>query len=148
VAEFVRWPASKGLADLNRPFELAVLGNTPLMAGLVSLYDDTAARIAGHRVFLRRAHDLADIGDPHLLFIGPNMEEALPALMTRLGRAPVLTMADTDGFAQQGVALNFYQVDDQVRFEISRRALQRAGLQASYRLLSRATLIDDQQARR
>jgi hypothetical protein len=148
MAEFVRWPAAAGLDDPDRAFEFAILGSTPLMGGLVGYYSDSSARIAGHRVYLRRTTDLSDVGKPHLLFVGSDMEDSIPALLSRLGNAPVLTMADTDGFAQRGIALNFYQVDDQVRFEISRRALQRAGLQASYRLLSRATLIDDQQARR
>jgi hypothetical protein len=148
MAEFVRWPAPAGLDDPNRPFEFAILGSTPLMAALVSYYGDAAARIAGHRVFLRRVVDLLDLGKPHLLFVGSNMEGSIASLLAHVGNAPVLTMADSDGFAQRGIAINFYQSDDQVRFEISRRALQRAGLQASYRLLSRARLIDDQQARR
>jgi hypothetical protein len=148
IAEFVRWPAAAGLSDVIRPFEMALLGESPLGPALATYYGDSAARIDGHRVFLRKAANLADVGTPHLLFVGESMEDAVHELVARLGNAPVLTIADSHGFAQRGIAINFYQVDSSVRFEVSRRALQRAGLQASYRLLSRARLIDDQQARR
>ena len=148
IAEFVRWPDGAGLADQNRAFELAVLGATPLDPALSQFYSDRSARIAGHRVFFRRAHDLGDVGSPHLLFVGASMEDAIAELVRRLGRAPVLTMADSEGFAQRGIAITLLQSEDQVRLEISRRALERARLHASYRLLSRARLIDDQQARR
>jgi hypothetical protein len=46
------------------------------------------------------------------------------------------------------VAVNLYLSGDNVRFEISRRALARQRLSASYRLLGMARLIEDQQARR
>jgi hypothetical protein len=56
-----------GLDQPDRPFEFVILGNTPLEPHLVRYYRQV--RIAGHRVFLRRAEDLADVGQPHLLFI-------------------------------------------------------------------------------
>ena len=148
IAEFVRWPDHAGLADQNRAFELAVLGTTSLDPALSRYYSDQGARIAGHRIYFRRANDLGDVGSPHLLFVGPNMEDAIGELVRRLGGAPVLTVAESEGFVQKGIAISLLQAGDQVRLEISRRALERAGLSASYRLLSRARLIDDQQARR
>jgi hypothetical protein len=46
------------------------------------------------------------------------------------------------------VAVNLYLAEDQVRFEVSRRVLQRHQLEASYHLLTLAKLIGDQQAKR
>src|SRR4051812_26808033 len=144
IAEFVRWPASAGLDDPERPFEFVILGSTPLEPRLVHYY--AQVKIAGHRVFLRRANDLEDVGQPHLLFVAASYEDELGKVLGRLKQAPVLTVGDTDGFAERGVAINLYMVEDQVRFEISRRALQRSHLEASYHLLLLARLIDDQQA--
>jgi hypothetical protein len=146
IAEFVRWPASAGLADRDRPFEFVILGNTPLEPHLLRYYSQV--RIAGHRVFIRRAKDLADVGQPHLLFIAGSLEDELEKILAALRKTAVLTVADTDGFADRGVAINLYVVDDQVRFEISRRALQRHQLEASYHLLTLARLVGDQQAKR
>jgi hypothetical protein len=146
IAEFVRWPASSGLDDPQRPLEFVVVGNTPLESRLTRYYGQV--RILGHRVFLRRAQDIADIGRPHLLFFAGSADEELERVIIQLKNTAVLTVADTEGFAQRGVAVNLYVADDQVRFEISRRALQRHQLTASYHLLTLARLVDDQQAKR
>jgi hypothetical protein len=146
IAEFVRWPAEASLDDPQRPLEFVVMGTTPLEARLVRYYGQV--RIAGHRVFLRRARDIDDIGHPHILFLAGSLDDDLERVVSRLKDAPTLTVADTDGFAQRGVAVNLYVADEQVRFEISRRTLQRHKLTASYHLLTLARLVDDQQARR
>jgi hypothetical protein len=146
IAEFVHWPASAGLDDPDRPFEFVILGTTPLEPMLVSYYRQV--RISGHRVFVRRARDLSDVGQPHLLFVARSMEDEIERVVAGLKEGPVLTVADSEGFAQRGLAVNLYLSDDQLRFEISRRALQRHKLEASYHLLSLARLIDDQQALR
>jgi hypothetical protein len=83
-----------------------------------------------------------------VLFLAGSLEEELERILSELKKAPVLTVADSEGFADRGVAVNLYTVDDRVRFEISRRALQRHQLAASYHLLSLARLVGDQQARR
>jgi hypothetical protein len=146
IAEFVRWPAAAGLDNPDRPFEFVILGSTPLEPHLISYYRQV--RIAGHRVFLRRAHDLADVGEPHLLFVAGSLDDDLERVIGRLKTTPVLTVGDTEGFADRGVAVNLYLADDQVRIEISRRALQRHKLEASYHLLNLARLVGDQQAKR
>ncbi|HXU82785.1 MAG TPA: YfiR family protein [Polyangia bacterium] len=143
IAEFVRWPASMGLGDPDRPFEFVILGQTSLEPHLVRYYRQV--RIGGHRVFLRRAKDLSDVGQPHLLFIAGSLEDDLERIVGSLKNTPVLTVGDTEGFAERGVAINLYMADDQVRFEVSRPALQRHQLEASYHLLTLAKLVGDQQ---
>jgi hypothetical protein len=146
IAEFVRWPDGAGLDDPERPLEFVILGSTPLEGRLLSYYREV--KIAGHRVFARRARDVADVGQPHVLFIASSYEDDLERVVARLKEAPILTVGDTEGFAQRGVAVNLYLVEDQVRFEISRRALHKHRLEASYHLLTLARLVDDQQALR
>jgi hypothetical protein len=146
IAEFVRWPASMGLQDPDRPFEFVILGKTPLEPHLVRYY--AQVRIGGHRVFLRRAKDLSDVGQPHLLFIAGSLEDDLERILAATKNAPVLTVGDTEGFADRGVAVNLFMAGDQVRFEVSRRALQLHQLEASYHLLTLAKLVGDQQAKR
>jgi hypothetical protein len=132
IAEFVRWP----------------VGPTPLEPHCQSYYRDQGVTIAGHRVFLRPTNSVADIGKPHLLFVSSSFSDQLPEIIAALGQKPVLTMGDTQGFAHRGLAVNLYLAEDRVRFEISRKAFARHRLEASYRLLGLATLIEDQQAMR
>jgi hypothetical protein len=148
IAEFVRWPAGSALDERDRPFEFVILGPTPLEPHCQSYYRDQGVTIAGHRVFLRPTNSVADIGKPHLLFVSSSFSDQLPEIIAALGQKPVLTMGDTQGFAHRGLAVNLYLAEDRVRFEISRKAFARHRLEASYRLLGLATLIEDQQAMR
>jgi hypothetical protein len=148
IAEFVRWPPEAGLDDPTRPFELVILGDTPMGPKMFSYYGTQGVTINGHRVFLRRARNVDDIGHAHLLFVGPSYENRLQEVLAAIGQMSVLTMGDTEGYAGRGLAVNLYLSGDNVRFEISRRALARQRLSASYRLLGMARLIEDQQARR
>ncbi len=56
---------------------------------------------------------------------------------------PILTIADTDGFAELGGILNLKVKDDRVRFEINVRSSQLAGLRIDARLLELATIVGD-----
>lgn len=140
IVSFIKWPAEAGLDDPERPFELAILGQTPLEPVLYRLYRDV--RMANHRVFVRRVRSIGDIGRPHLLFLGRVSESDLKSALAALKTSPVLTVADTEGFADRGVAVNLYREADRIRFEISRAALQRHRLSAGYQLLNFARLVD------
>jgi hypothetical protein len=146
IADFVTWPAEAGLDDPHRPLELVVLGETALFPSIRKYYENV--RIAGHRVWVHTARDVGDVERPHLLFIGPSYEERLGEVLARVRGVPVLTVGDTEGYARRGIAINLYPSGPQIRFEVSRRALESHGLRASFRMLSLARLIDDQQARR
>jgi hypothetical protein len=146
IADFIHWPAGAGLDDPARPLEFVLLGSSPLEGRLADYYRQV--RIAGHRVFFRRARDLSDVGQPQILFLAPSVEDEVERVVARMNDLPVLTVSDNEGFARRGVAVNLYLIGDQVGFEISRAALQCHKLEASYHLLTLARLIDAQQARR
>ena len=58
------------------------------------------------------------------------------------GRATVLTVGDTDGFARDGVAINLYTFDNRVRIEVNSAAAARAGLQLSANLMRLARVVE------
>jgi hypothetical protein len=145
IAGFIRWPPDAGLDDPERPFELVVLGATPLDAALRQFYDKV--RISGHRVFVRTARNPLDIGRPHMLFVATSATSDLDRVVASLATAPILIAGDTDGFAARGAAVNLYREGDHLRFEISRQTLAQHRLQASYQLLARARLVDESEGR-
>jgi hypothetical protein len=54
----------------------------------------------------------------------------------------VLTIGDTEGYAEQGVMVNFYLEDNMVRIEINIDAARRAGLNISSQLLKLARIVN------
>ena len=53
----------------------------------------------------------------------------------------VLTVADSAGFGERGVAVNFFLENDRVRFEINLATLRRDHLEISAKLLRLARLL-------
>jgi hypothetical protein len=54
----------------------------------------------------------------------------------------MLTVGDTDGFARQGVMINFYLEQEKVRFEINPRAAAEVGIRPSAKLLQLGRIVD------
>ena len=59
----------------------------------------------------------------------------MPRILQDLGDAPVLTVADTDGFLDDGGIINFKLEGSKVRFEINQQAAERVGIKISSKLL-------------
>jgi hypothetical protein len=135
ITAFVRWPGGG-----SEPFVLAVLGDADLSARLRFVFD--GQRVAGRPV---KVLDLAGgTGLPvcDALFIGARFADTLENLLHSLTGKPVLTLGDTPGFAQRGVAVNlFVDASRRVRFEVNRASMEGAGLKPSFQLLSFATLV-------
>lgn len=141
IASFLAWPEEAELDDPDRAFIWTFYGETPLMVRAGELYRER--RFQRHPVIVRSARQADEIGRTHVLFVAPSARAQLPLIVARLRNAPVLTVADSPGMAQRGVAVNLYQDEDRIRFEINRSSLRRARIHASFRLLALARLVEE-----
>ena len=135
--KFVRWPD----ADEGRPVILGILGKDPFGGAI-----DRA--VSGKHVGTRRIHVVRvakpeDASRCDILFVSASEEPNLKRILQGLGTAPVLTIGDTDGFAERGGMINLVTEGNRVRFEINVEAMERAGLRASSQLLRLATIVTD-----
>jgi hypothetical protein len=137
-ARFVEWPATS-LRDPDSPFVIAILGRDPFGA----ILDETVAgkTVAGRPIEVRRVPRVDDARDAQIVFISPSERPNTAAILKALDRPGVLTVGDTDGFAQRGGAINFVLQARKVRFEINPAAAEQAGLKMSSQLLKLATLV-------
>ena len=78
-----------------------------------------------------------------MLFIGSSEKDRLERLVQAVGGLGILTIGDTEGFARQGVMVNFYMENKKVRFEINPKAAGRAGLKISSNLLRIARIVGE-----
>jgi hypothetical protein len=134
---FVEWPSGAGRAD----FVIGVVGRNPFHTYLDELA--SSRRIKGKTVRIQQIRGAADVTSCDILFIAASERAALPAILGQVGARPILTVGDTEGFATSGVAINFYNVGETVRFEINEAALSRHGLRASSKLLKLARLVEE-----
>jgi hypothetical protein len=59
----------------------------------------------------------------------------LQKVLDYLKERPILTVTDTEGFAEAGCFINYYEFEDKLRFEINQKGMQDAGFKVDYRLL-------------
>ena len=136
---YVRWPddAETHLID---EFKCCVLGNDRL-ADLMSGFNGKT--LMDKTIRVRRISDIASLEDCRMLFIGSPGGGALCKVLRAVRGKPILTVGDGEGFAENGVIINFIVVDGSVRFEINPEAAKRAGLDISSKLLRLAEIVAD-----
>ncbi|HTL97311.1 MAG TPA: YfiR family protein [Holophagaceae bacterium] len=137
--EFISWPPGAGLEDPSKPFIILVLGDSPFGDRLDQAAQGRKAQ--GHPVEIRYSHDAAALDGCHMVFICASERGRLGALLARAAFRPILTVADTEGFAEQGVMINLVIESSLPRFEINRAPARGAGLSLSAQLLGLARKV-------
>jgi hypothetical protein len=140
IASFVDWPASAGLSSASSPFHVTILGASDLTAKLRVVFSQQPPQ--GHPARVRAVESTGEIDTTHVLFIAPSYPGDVHEVVRQFERTATLTMGSAAGLCARGVAINLIDVDAHLGFEINRVALRRAGLRASYHLLSRAHIVD------
>ena len=141
---FIEWPESSIPADASSPFYVAVLGENPFGSILAQIYTDQ--KIKKRKVEIIYISDPEKIPDCQILFISSSQKEILPEIISRTKKKPILTVGDTEGFAKDGVLINFYLAENKIKFEINEKAVHESGLVMSYRLLSLARIVEQAKA--
>ena len=135
---FIDWPATT-FDRADAPFVIDVLGGTPLGNELERIA--AGRQINGHPVRVR----LLGRGDSsvgsQVLFVGRAEGARLSAVVAAAEGVPLLLVSESDGALALGSAINFVVVDDKVRFDVALRAINRAGLKISARLLAVARVV-------
>jgi hypothetical protein len=136
---YVDWPP-EAFATPSSPIVIGVAGDDDIAREL-------DAAVAGREVAERplRVQRLApgepDNGCCHILFVGGGANAAARRhLGDTQGRA-VLTVTDAPGTHPPGSVINFQVVDERMRFDISREAAEKNGLQLRAQLLAVARQV-------
>jgi hypothetical protein len=137
-ARFVDWPAAPAGSPMVA-LCIGVLGDDPFGPLL-----DAAVRgetIQGRSVIIRRSRAVETLLDCHIVFISQSESAKEVVHLAALASRPILTVGELPGFTQHGGAVFFYRENDRVRFEISRGAIERAGLKFNPQLMRLARVV-------
>lgn len=136
IVTFLSWSGPSASAP---SVQVVVLGRGALGAEVQRVYN--GRKFAGRSVAVRYVERAQEIGTAHIVIIGRDHEDDLHDVLSACSREGVLTVGDTPGFGERGVAINFYRDGTRVRFEVAPTALKRARIQASYKLLALARVV-------
>ena len=125
-----RWPDP--LPD-KAPLTVGVAGRP----GFVRMLSDSVEgrMAAGHPI---RIQSLNTSANPHccqVLYFATDKAAEIKPVLQLFGAAHALTIGETDGFLEQGGAVNLFFVDGHMAFEVSLSALGREGIEISSKLL-------------
>jgi hypothetical protein len=85
----------------------------------------------------------AEVLGCHVLFIAASERSSLRRILAGAADFGILTVGDSEGYAAQGVMVNFFLERNKVRFEINDDAVHRGGLDISSQLLKLARIVKD-----
>lgn len=141
--KFVEWP-DKIVSHNSSPFNICILGEDPFGNSFNLLRGET---VSESNLMVKRFRTIQNLDECKIVFIGRSEAERLPQILKVLKGLNVLTIGDTEGFARQGVIINFHMEENKVRFNINIDAAKRSGLKISSKLLNLATIVHDTQSR-
>lgn len=135
--KFVEWPEER-FATADAPIVIGVLGPNPFSAELEATVQGRKVNARSVRIVRLESADKA--AGVHLLFISAAADEAY-ASAVRAEKEGVLTVGETDRFAELGGVITFKTVGDKVRFEVNVAAAEARGLKLSAQLQKLATAV-------
>jgi uncharacterized protein DUF4154 len=140
-AKFVEWPTT-AFARPDSPIVIGVLGTDPFGTIIDQIVQD---KKIGERGFvvkrLKWGTDVKELKDCKILFVSASEKAHMDEVVKIVKDLPILTVAETPGFAEHGGIIRLTVEDNRVRFEVNVDAAHQADLTISSRLLTLARIV-------
>ncbi len=133
--KFVEWPSPV------REYRLCIYGSDPFGQSVRTL---EGMKVRGTMLEVRRPSSLRALGDCHVLFISSSERRRIRAILDAVRGMDLLTVGDTEGYAQEGVMLNFYIEASKVKFEINLNSIRSSRIAVSSQLLKLGRMVGDE----
>ncbi len=138
-ARYIEWPEGTFAAP-DSPIVFGILGDSAFFEAFRAGAQNKAAGNRG--IEIREVESLPEISDVQILFVGASRKADEGKVLAALDGAPVFTISDSEGFAEDGGIAHFFMREQSIRFTINQRAARESGLKISSKLLRFATLVD------
>ena len=136
--KYIRWPD----IDSAETFDIGILGKSEITAPLEEIARKRSAY--DKRIRILHFNSIRHVEDCRLLFIPSSEKENLQEILSAVENKSILTVGESEGFAREGVAINFIILEGKTKFELNSRVIDRAGLQVSSQLIKLAILIEQE----
>jgi hypothetical protein len=137
LAQFVEWPA-EAFPTEETPLVIGVLGTDPFGKVLDDIVENEVVK--NHKLTTQRYRTVEEITSCHILFISQSEGGRLDRILADLKQRSILTVGDTEGFAQRGGMVRFLTEKNKIRLRINVDAAKAANLTISSKLLRAADL--------
>ncbi len=138
IIAFTDWP-STAFATPETPLVIGVLGRGPVATLLGGMVENETWH--GRKVVLQNFATPADIQSCHVVFIVGSERGGWPSMRNLFQGRPILTVADEEGFAQQGGVVQFSVDRNKLRLVVNLRSARANGITISSKVLRLAEVI-------
>ena len=136
---FIKWPPPSKFDNSNNSFNICVLGDNPFGSILDRL--EKKHRFKEHPLKIKSDVSSDGFRECHILFVSFSERFNVEQIVEEAKDQQVLTVGDTEGFAERGIDINLLVVKNKVRFEISKQCLDTKGFKVSSELYDLATIV-------
>jgi YfiR/HmsC-like len=139
--KFVQWPLD-AFRDASAPLVICIVGEDPFNA---DLEQEFRRRTSGsHPLNLKTSKPSDDLTTCHVAFVTAAENKRAAGIVARLKGASVLTVGESNGFADHGGVINFILEENKVHFEINVDVAKQTRLTISSKLLALGRILKDQ----
>lgn len=134
--KFVEWPGKDRDPD---QYKICTYGNDVFgqYSSIIS-----GIKVRGKALQFRKISSFRAINDCSIIFISPSERRKVHSIIESLRDEDVLTVGDTEGYAREGVMINFYIEASKVKFEINLNSIKRSRMKVSSQLLKLGRMVD------
>jgi hypothetical protein len=136
---FIEWPSGSDVTDINTPFIIGIYGDTEIKEKLEDIYKDEY--ILNKTVEIKELA-LKSVSDCHILIIADNKIGDMDKIQNQIKGSPVLTIGESEDFAEKGSMIAYTLKDNKIRFIINQKKAVDSGFKISHLLLNLAEVIN------
>lgn len=138
IAKLVEWKDT-GMREGN--FIIGLIGGTNLYQELIKQY---ATRTIGRQpIEVRKLPRNAEVDRCHILFVGRSDLHLLPEIYKRMQGKPTMIVTEYTGALDDGAVVNFVQVNNLLKYELSLANAQKHGLVVGSTLKNLAHRVEE-----
>ena len=138
LTQFVEWPP-EAFSAAEDPLVIGVLGTDPFGKTLNEIVRDEVVK--NRKLIVQQYRNKEEIKGCHILFISQSEGERLDEILSALKGRHILTVGDTEGFAQRGGMVRFITEKNKIRLRINMDSVKAASLSISSKLLRASELV-------
>jgi YfiR/HmsC-like len=136
---FVKWPSGSNPDKNNSEYNICVTGDNPFGSILKRL--EEKHRFKEHPLNIKVDVSQNDFQGCHILFVSFSERFNVEQIIANAKDLPILTVGDTEGFAERGIDINLLVEKNRVKLEINKPCLDTKRFKVSSELLDLATLV-------
>lgn len=134
-SHFVTWSSNTS----EEQFNICLYGSNPFGSSLHNLVKDK--RIQGKVVSIMQQNSLQNLSKCHILYVNSSSKSKINAILKLIANKPILTVSNFDGFIEAGGIINFTEKEGATRFKINVKAMKKANLRISSKLIRLAVEV-------